>query len=421
MFKNSLLASALHLTAAAAPSPLDSIARDYVRLSLEAETHEAGYVDAYYGPPEWQVAAKAGPRSVADLRRAAHELAAKARAVPDTALSPFERRRRDSLALQLVAAETRLAMIAGERPRFADEAEGLFGVRPELKPLAAYDPVLARVETLVPGEGPLWQRVDAFKDRIVVPADRLPAVMNAAIAECRRRTAANMALPAGERFTLQFVKDKPWSGYNYYKGNATSLIQVNTDLPVRLDRAVDLGCHEGYPGHHVLNALLEQKLARARGWVEFTIYPLYSPESFLAEGSANYGIDLAFPGDEQRDFEARVLYPLAGLDPALAAPQAALAKATRDLAGARLTIARDYLDGHIDRATAVALTQKYGLVSPARAEQSVKFTDTYRSYVINYSLGRDMVAAKVERAGAKRWEMMTALLSEPTLPADLRD
>ena len=37
----------------------------------------------------------------------------------------------------------------------------------------------------------------------------------------------------------------------------------------------------------------------------------------------------------------------------------------------------------------------------ARAEQSVSFTDRYRAYVINYGLGRDMVAAHIERAGPK--------------------
>ena len=68
----------------------------------------------------------------------------------------------------------------------------------------------------------------------------------------------HIALPENERFTLEFVTGKSWGGYNYYKGNAHSLIQVNTDLPIRISRAVDLGCHEGYPGHHVL-----QRAARA--------------------------------------------------------------------------------------------------------------------------------------------------------------
>lgn len=160
-------------------------------------------------------------------------------------------------------------MLQGETLSFEDEAEGLFGVRPQLRSLASFEPVIARIDTLAPGEGPLWQRIDALQRRFDIPAGRLKPVMDAGIAECKRRTDAHIALPPGERFDLALVTGKPWSGYNYYQGNYHSRIEINTDLPVRLERAVDLGCHEGYPGHHVYNALLERELVRARGWREF--------------------------------------------------------------------------------------------------------------------------------------------------------
>ena len=231
-----------------------------------------------------------------------------------------------------------------------------------------------------------------------------------------------MTLPAGENFTLEFVTDKPWSGYNYYQGNYRSLIQVNTDLPIRISRAVDLGCHEGYPGHHVLNLMVEERLVNQRGWREYSVNPLYSPTSVLSEGSANYGIDLAFPGPERLAFERDVLYPLAGLDPATAAAYWRVQQATEGLSGARLTIAQQYLDGAITRAQAVTLSERYLLVSPARAEQSIAFTDHYRSYVINYGWGKDLVRRYIERGDVDqqtRWQRMEAILSEPTLPSDL--
>jgi hypothetical protein len=71
----------------------------------------------------------------------------------------------------------------------------------------------------------------------------------------------------------------------------------------------------------------------------------------------------------------------------------------------------------------VELTRKYQLVSAPRAEKAIAFTDQYRSYVINYGLGLDAVRRAVERAGpdpAARWAAMTRILSEPTLPGDLR-
>ena len=429
--KHILAAALLAMSVAAcrgeAPKPdarVEAIARDYVLLSLEIGEKEEGYIDAYYGPPELQERARAeAPKlSLAELAKRTEALRARVAAVPAEGDSLDVRRVR-FLAAQLTAAATRLRMMQGEKLSFTDEAKGLFGVTPEIKPIESYDAVLAKIETLVPGTGPLPERMEAFQNRFNIPTDRLKPVFDAAIAECKRRTLEHIALPKNESFTLEFVTGKSWSGYNYYKGNAHSLIQVNTDLPIRISRAVDLGCHEGYPGHHVLNALLEERLTKGKGWIEYSVYPLYSPQSLIAEGSANYGIDLAFPGDDQLKFETATIYPLAGLPTGEAAKYLALTKAMKELAGARFTIARDYLEGRINREEAVRLSQKYQLQSKERAEKSLDFTDQYRSYVINYGLGQDMVRAYVEAAGpdAKaRWARMEKILSEPTLPSDLK-
>jgi len=422
-----LLAISLAACRGEAPKPdkrVDAIARDYVLLSLEIGEKEEGYIDAYYGPPELQERAKADAAKIGlpELAQRTEALRSRVATLPAEGDS-LDARRIRFLAAQLTAAATRLRMMQGEKLSFADETKGLFGVVPEIKPIETYDPVLAKIDALVPGTGPLPERMEAFQNRFNIPTDRLKPVFDAAIAECKRRTLEHIALPKNESFTLEFVTGKSWSGYNYYKGNAHSLIQVNTDLPIRISRAVDLGCHEGYPGHHVLNALLEEKLTKGKGWIEFSVYPLYSPQSLIAEGSANYGIDLAFPGDDQLKFETATLYPLAGLPTGDAAKYLALSKAMKDLAGARFTIARNYLEGRISRAQAVQLSQKYQLQSKERAEKSLSFTDQYRTYVINYGLGQDMVRAYVEAAGPDpkaKWARMEKILSEPTLPSDLK-
>jgi hypothetical protein len=245
--------------------------------------------------------------------------------------------------------------------------------------------------------------------------------MDAAIAECRRRTLAHIQLPADERFTMEFVTHQSWRAYNWYQGGNRSVIQVNTDLPIFIERALGLGCHEGYPGHHV-QGIYNERQYRERGFVEFSVAPLYAPASPLNEGGADFGVDLAFPRDERLRFEAATLYPLAGLDPATAPAYANLREALNDLNGARLTIAAMYLDGEIDRNRALELTQRYLLTSRARAEQSLAFTEQYRSYVINYSIGKDLIEAYVKRAGegeAAQWAAYERIMSEPTLPKDL--
>jgi len=180
---------------------LDEIAKDYVQMTLEIGEREPGYVDAYYGPQEWADAAKAAPRSLADLSREAAALADRTNAIDASELQPIEQRRRAFLLAQLRAATTRLRMLQGEKLSFAEEAEGLFGVSPQLKPLPDYDPVLKRIEALVPGSGPLADRVDAFQDAFTIPKERLKPVFDAAIAECKRRTAQHIAMPAGESLT----------------------------------------------------------------------------------------------------------------------------------------------------------------------------------------------------------------------------
>jgi hypothetical protein len=251
-------------------------------------------------------------------------------------------------------------------------------------------------------------------------------VFQEAIRACRERTLQHVELPVGERFTVEYVTGKSWSGYNWYQGNYRSLIQVNTDLPVLIDRAVDLACHEGYPGHHVYNVLLEKNLMRDRGWVEYSVYPLFSPQSLIAEGTANYGIEVAFSPADRVAFERDVLFPLAGIDGARAKDYYDVLALVEQLSYAGNEAARRYLNGSIDRAAAEAWLERFAMYPKPRAAQRVRFIDQYRSYVINYNLGKDLVRGYVEKltgpqaALTRRWDAFAALLSSPRLPSGLK-
>jgi len=400
---------------------LDEAAQDYVHLVLEIGAHEKDFVDAYFGPPEWRVDAEAHPRNISELKAEADRIQSTLSALDTSAQQPMERRRNAWLKANVASARSRLDIIEGVRFRFREEATRLFALTPELRPLESYDPVLERIEALLPGSGPLAERVEAFRNRYVIPSNRLDAVMGAAIAECRRRTLAHIQLRANEHFKMEFVTRHSWGAYNWYQGGNQSLIQVNTDLPIFIDRAVQLGCHEGYPGHHV-QGIYNERQYRERGLIEFSVAPLYGPTSALNEGGADFGVDLAFPHEERIRFEATALYPLAGLDPSTAPVYGALREALHDLSGASLTIAAMYLDGEIDRVRALELTQRYQLISRERTERSLTFTEQYRSYVINYSAGKELISAYVHHAGqdeVAHWATYERILSELMLPMDL--
>ncbi|HST22049.1 MAG TPA: hypothetical protein VLR90_13075, partial [Blastocatellia bacterium] len=269
-------------------------------------------------------------------------------------------------------------------------------------------------------------RLDRFKRDFIISKDKLDTVFNAAIEEARKRTKKYISLPAQESFQIEYVTGKSWSGYNWYKGNSHSLIQINTDLPIYIDRAIDLACHEGYPGHHVYNVLLEQHLLKEKGWIEFSVYPLYSPQSLIAEGSANFGIEVAFPGNQRIQFEREVLFPLAGLDQSNATKYYEVQTIFNQLSYAGNEAARRYLNGEISRDQAVEWLVKYNLSTPERAEQRVRFFEQYRSYTINYNLGQDLVKKYIESRGGtsnqpdKRWKEFKILLSSPRLPSGLK-
>jgi hypothetical protein len=410
-----------------ATEDMNAIAERYVHLVLALGQHDPDYVDAFYGLPEWKTQAEKEKESLDAIGAEAAELSAILAKPLDAATSGDEmlKLRREYLQKQVAALAARVRMLKGEKLKFDDESRALYdAVAPTFQD-SHFDQIIKQLEAKIPGDGPLWERYEKWRKPFVIPKEKLDAVFQAAIKECRARTLAHVALPPNESFTVEYVTNKPWGGYNWYKGNFHSLIQVNTDLPTFIDRAIDLAAHEGYPGHHVYNSLLEKKLVRDRGWVEFSVYALFSPQSLVAEGTANFGRDVAFPTKTERmKFEKEVLFPAAGIDASRADEYYAVQNLMKGLDYATNEAARRLINGEIDESAAVQWLQKYAVMEPARAQQRVKFIKRYRSYVINYNLGEDMVRRYIEKQSGtdpeKRWSEFAKLLSSPRLPSGLQ-
>jgi len=405
---------------------LNDIAEPYVKLVLAMGLHDADYVDAYYGPPQWRTDAESARRPLDAIdREASGLLQSLATMAPGPDAETLVRLRHGYLTRQLEALRARVRMLQGTRLTFDRESQALYDAVAPPSDVASFERVVTELGVRLPGQGSVLERFDTFRNQFVISRERLDATFQAAIAAGRQRTLEHIALPPGERFTVEYVSDKSWSGYNWYQGDYRSLIQVNTDLPIFVDRAIDLACHEGYPGHHVYNALLEKHLVRDRGWVEFSVYALFSPQSLIAEGTANFGIDVAFPRDERIELERQVIFPAAGLDGARVAEYEDVLALVDRLSYAGNEAARRYIDGEIDRDTAAEWLERYALYSPPRARQRVRFIEQYRSYVINYNLGKDIVRRYIERLGGTssdpvvRWRLFEDLLSSPRQPSSL--
>jgi hypothetical protein len=412
-------------------SDMQSIAEKFVKLVLKVGQYDPAVVDAYHGPKEWKPAELTEEQKKNyppdSFIKEVETLQSSLEKIEVANLSEEEVMRKIFLSKQLIAIKTRVEMVGGKKYKFDEESQMLYdGIAPHLKQ-EHFAEILSDLDKLLPGKGDVAKRFEDYRNQFIIPIEKLDTVFMTAIEEGKKRTLKYIPLPEYENFVVEYVKDKSWGAYNWYKGNSFSVIQVNTDLPVYIDRAVDLACHEGYPGHHVYNLLLEKNLLKEKNWVEFSIYALFSPTSLIAEGTANYGIKVAFPGEERIEYEKEVLFPLAGLDPSRADKYYKILHSFEQLNFARNEASRKYYDGEFTKEELQNWLVKYCLYTSERAAKSVDFIDTYGSYIINYNYGQQLVKRYIESHGGtkdnpeKRWAVFTDLISKPYTPSDLKN
>ena len=369
---------------------LAAAAESYVRLVLALGERDVDSLDSYYGPSAWQADARARRATLADMQTAARSLAVSL-AHPAGANQELEGRRQ-FLLRQLRAVSMRIDILGGARPPFADEARALFGLDVAAEPRDAGEDdaaaVRAELDRVLPGHGDLTARYAAFDRAFLVAPDRLAPVLSRAIDGCRAATRAHLGLPAAERVQVEYVRDLPWSAFTRYEGGFRSRIQVNASLPLTVDRALDLACHEAYPGHHTIATLLDERFGTLR--VEFLVQPLFSPQSLLHEAAASLAGALAFSDAARVAFERDTLFPLAGLDPAGAERHVRVGRLVDRLHGVQAAIAQRYLDGSLDFPRASAALERDAVMPSADA--TLKFLNQYRTYAATYTLGRDALS-----------------------------
>lgn len=404
------------------------VAENYVKLVLEVGLYDSYYVDAYYGPEEWKPEALTDENASIPTERLLAKvkvLNEKLESVDFNQLEENQKLRHKYLLKQLKAVKGRIEMLGGKTFTFDEETEALYDVITPNYSLEHFESLISELNELLPGGGTITDRLTKFKEDFIIPKDKLDTVFNTAIVEAKKRTLQYIDLPENENFVLEFVSNKPWGGYNWYKGNNFSLIQINTDLPIYIDRAIDLASHEGYPGHHVYNSLLETNMVKANNWIEFSVYPLYSPQSLIAEGTANFGIHMAFPGDEKVKYEKEVLFPLAGIDPEKADKYYQVLDLVAQISYVRNSAAEAYLNGEKTKEETIDWLVKYALRDQKSAEQSLKFIEAYRSYIINYNVGQNMVEKYMDNNSGdsmnEKWELFEYLISTPQVPSNLTE
>ncbi len=271
----------------------DPIARDYLVLALRLDQHIPGLVDGYFGPADLK-----GQVDMEQLRSAAtlrdDAIALRARLENEVA----EPDRRDWLDVQLVAIETQARALAGDALPYLDHVSHCFAFDPPRRDDREFEVAAVDLDALLPGDGPLADRLSAWDAQFVIPVDRLPAVVDGLVARFRTRSAAMFGLPEGEDLRVSLVTDQPWSGYNWFDGGRRSRVDINTDLPVRATDLIHVVAHETYPGHHLEHAWKEADLVDTQGRMEASILLINTPECLISEGLADVGAGISARDDE---------------------------------------------------------------------------------------------------------------------------
>ena len=371
-----------------APITDSPIVDRYLELGLRMGRHIDGFVDAYYGPAV--IADRvAGEPTLAPgvLVTAARQLIVDLDAGIDDDLLDASRRR--WLRAQATGMHTSARKMAGEEISYVDEVEWCYGIRPTFRDEDQFAAAHERLDAVLPGSGPVRERIISWREAQAIPVDRLDAVLRTIAEDFRERTQRTFGLPEGEHIAWELATDQPWSGFNYYEGNLQSRVAINTDLPVLATSIGHLVAHEAYPGHHTEHSRKEAGLAD----LALEIIAGEFPDLVVAEHLRSNGIE----------FDPEIAHAVRVASESMDAVRANAAWLLHEDGAA------------ID--DVVAYIERWGLLPHARATKAIEFltSPTWRAYISCYVEGLPLCRNWVGGDPAR----FATLLTEQVVPDDL--
>lgn len=396
--------------------PGSNVPAEYIRLAFWIDRHFPGYVDAYFGPPELKDQAADGDLPLLHtLKDFAFSLSRSILTDPD--LSPD---RRAYLKEELQAMRATLQILAGNPPGIVDEVRLLYGVTPAWVSESVFEEAHLELDEIIPGSEPLADRVRGFRERSRLPVDVALSIIRNLMDNFRRRTDRLFVLPSGEGCELVMVADQPWRAYNWYLGQFKSRIEFNQDFPMEMWNIPATVAHETYPGHHAEHAIKERKLYLEEGRLEHSIALSNTPSALISEGIANNALR-AIASENEIEVMFIDCYKQASLPRSDAERARSFAQAFRELNRVGdnqiLMLYRD----HAADEEVVDYGVRYSLGTKEEEIRNLRFfkDPLSRSYVYNYTLGRELIAAYLDRA-PDRQHAFQRLLSEPFTPEQIR-
>jgi hypothetical protein len=378
--------------------PIQALVKRYINLAFSISDHLPDYIDAYFGPEKWVLPkAERKDETIPLLKARSEELIQDLHEEDE-----LETKRKKFMIAQAEAMHMATRILDGEDLSLEDKIEGLFNITPVKTPESEFLDIHKKLDALVPAGKSLHTRMLSNDKLIEIPNEDMESVFKEIIIDLQKWTKERFELPSNERFDLQFVKDKAWTGYSEYQGDGLSTIQVNTDVPITLLYAIDFLAHEIYPGHHTESAIKEAELIQGQGRDELSIILALSPFCVTCEGIAMHARDILLEEDTFVEWLDEKILPLAKLDHLDARHQLDIENAWRSIRGVGANAVFMYwVEGEKEERIKEYFL-KYSLYPHDYVENWVKKWlphSTHHLYTFNYSQGYDLLERLFSRTG----------------------
>ena len=298
----------------------------------------------------------------------------------------------------------------------------LFDIEPAARPRkAVYDAAINDLDHLLPGDGPVPERMIAWRESYRISPETARRLVDVILPELRERTRDIVDLPEDEAIEIRMVTDQPWSGYNWYLGDGRSRVDLNTDLPIYAYRLTDLLAHEGYPGHHTEHALKE-RLYTEDGLGEHALQLINTPECLISEGIATVAEKMLFSPEELVRFRRERVYPAAGIagDPEREAGHRRGAAHPALRAGQRGADAARGGAGPGRRSSPICSATRSRPKAEARQRLRFIADPLWRAYIFTYHVGYELVSGWLDDAApGERRRRFRTLLTEQVYPSQI--
>jgi hypothetical protein len=393
-----------------------SLGEEYVRLALAVNEHLPGYIDSYFGPSEWAQGAQQGEKLLLpDLAQRVERLATNVSQVTD-----WDAQRKDFLTRQISAMQMSLRLLAGENVSLVEEAQALYDIQPAWKDETYFIEYQKRLDEILPKGGSLKERLEKWKESIEIPIGKVRELLPFITDTLRELTHRKFSLPEDESFVVEFVSDQPWMAYNRYLGEYKSRIEINTDLPMRINGLAVTMAHEGYPGHHTELCMKESKLIRQMDYQEHCVTLINAPSCVIAEGIATSALETVLTDQELEDLYREEILPRAEMTHIDAKTIMEITRAQRKMRSLWGNAAFMLHEQKKSTDEIISYLQKYEMSTEKEANRAIQFMSgpLDRSYIFTYTAGYDLLEKLFSYADRDKY--FARLLEEPVTPSQLR-